>query len=939
MLTQARDTNVSASEVKLQAFLQERKMGRVAAGNELELEGRTLEKITAAVDNAVFQDEQTAPTIIEGLVIDTRTRQPIAGARVSLERGQVPVDLSKEPSASVTTNERGRFRFERVKPGVYRLRAAKWEYLSSSFQIVEAESGRAATREIPLDPLAKLSGRVLDYSNYPVKGARVGVFFGFSHSSVAWKRLLSERGFSVLACTTESQGKFEFFVPDEEAQVNLVALALGYAPSRSGPLSTRAGQAQAGIRLHLSRGLEAQGRIVNEAGTPIPNATISAHSLKLGETSLRLGFGDIEPSVKSDADGRIVLRGLEEGTYKLRVSHASYATNVVPDVEIKSKATNRLPDIVLLEQAEIRGQVTDTNGQPISRAKISAFTREVGNSEVVSDNDGSFALNGFGSGASVTLTANAEGYSNTSKVAHAPSKNVVLVLSRLGALRGRVEDAEIRAPIREFQIYEVRGRGRSFHSEDGTFKWEGIASGRRTFVAQAPGYQVAEVAGIEIRAGEPAEEVVFSLTRGLELAGRVVDAVTGVGLSNVTLRYFAPSEPEPSVWAGGWNKQVTDSDGNFKFDGLPAEKVTIIAKSELYAESRRTVVPNEESVVEIRLTKGAFVSGRVVGLDGTTAPSWARVNLQALASAGVTRYSESESSVFSFSGLAAGAYRLTAETNLGQTKPQEIVLHENERVTGLLLVVQAGATIRGKVTGLRSDESRVEISVQRQGVNVGTASTDTDGTYVIHGLPTGRVEVLAYSYSGRSISKSVEIPKGTLELTLNIEFPLEARLSGRVTRGGQPVVNKIVSAFLRDSTFTGGTGKTDHTGHYIIEGLSNGDYYISFEGEWTKSIRILGDTTLDIELSTISLSGRILEANSGQPLSGVTVNARRVNSVVDTNTSRTAITDSQGRFFIEGIEPGQYRVVAYRRQFKVGTELLSVSGSSEIVIPLTPADK
>jgi hypothetical protein len=159
--------------------------------------------------------------------------------------------------------------------------AAKRGYLSSSFRVVELESGKTTTRELRLDPLTKLSGRVLDESTHPVKDAKVAVLLNFWRASIALPRLLSEQGNSVLMTTAERQGEFELFIPAEEERVTLVALALGYAPSRLGPLSPRASQARTGIRLRLSRGLEARGRVVDEDGTPIQSATVLAHSLEV----------------------------------------------------------------------------------------------------------------------------------------------------------------------------------------------------------------------------------------------------------------------------------------------------------------------------------------------------------------------------------------------------------------------------------------------------------------------------------------------------------------------------------------------------------------------------------------------------------------------------------------------------------------------------------
>jgi hypothetical protein len=53
---------------------------------------------------------------------------------------------------------------------------------------------------------------------------------------------------------------------------------------------------------------------------------------------------------------------------------------------------------------------------------------------------------------------------------------------------------------------------------------------------------------------------------------------------------------------------------------------------------------------------------------------------------------------------------------------------------------------------------------------------------------------------------------------------------------------------------------------------------------------------------------------------------------------RTAVTDLQGRFSIDGLETRQYQLVALKRGFKVGTETVSVPTSSELAVALAQAE-
>ncbi len=915
--------------------------GRVVADRGGVGEGLCLQDKTAPAGNS---SERAESASVQGVVTDRLTRQPVAGARVSLEWGRAQANAggrSRESTASGLTDARGRFHLGRVEPGVYSLRVAKRGYIPSPSSVLELEAAKTTAREVTLDPLSKFSGRVLDESGRPLKGAKVRVTFGPRRTSAALLRLLSEQGHSALTSTTDREGEFEVFAPTGEENVTLMARAPGYAPARLRLSPAGASRARAGVLLRLSLGFEAQGRVVNEGGTPIAGAAVLAHPQEGVEAGLE--SGDAESRATSGTDGRFVLRGLEKGIYQLKVSHAGHASRVVQDVGIQARTVNRLPDTVLPPEAEVSGRVADAEGRPIPGASVSAVSGEVHSSRVTSDDNGSFVLSGFAQGASIFLSATAAGHSEVSKVVSAPENGVVLVLPRHGVLRGRVEDTETLTPVKAFQIrLGVFGpKGKTFRSEEGNFEWGALPPGRWDFVATAPGYQAAEVRGIEIRAGETTEAVVFSLSKGFELAGRVVDAATGLGLPDVSVNYHPATEVKSSAWHfhASASGQQTDADGNFKFDGLPDGKVTVIAKSPFHAEARRTVAAGEESFVEIKLSKGGFVSGRVVGPDAVKPLAGARVSLSNVADGSSVTLPADESGAFSFDSLTPGRYRLTADTSLGQTKPQEIVLRENERLQNLLLVVQAGATIRGKVTGLRLEELPVvEIVAQAPGDFIGTASTAPDGTYVVRGVPKGRVEVMAQTYSGRSVSKSVEVEEGASELSLNLEFPRVARLSGRLTRGGQPAAREVVRASPRNPESAAGSGETDQSGLYVIEGLSEGDYEVVLGGEVTQSLRISGDTVLDAELSALSLAGRVSDANSGQPLSGVTLQVRRVGPAGDIQAARTVVTEASGRFSVGGLEAGQYQLAAHKRGYKVGLETLSIPAPSELTLSLTPAE-
>ena len=677
-------------------------------------------------------------------------------------------------------------------------------------------------------------GRVVDESNRPVKGARV---------DLAWDSPRTAAADSPAFITTKADGAFELSAP-KNTRNTLIAFAPGYAPARLNlPID------RAPVILRLTRGLEAMGRVIDEHGATIAGATVIAHHAKPDYD--RLIIAGLEPSAKSDANGQFVLKGLETATYKLKASRANFATVVVNDINIKPGTANKLADIALLAEADVKGRVIDAAGQPITNARIVAIAYEVNTVKTTSDDKGIFALRGFSSGTSILLTTTAPGFVESSTTLMAPELDAAITLVQQGSLRGRVQDAETQMPLQVFQITSRYGLyPKTFKSEDGSFELTSLRPGRWSFTAVATGYQPAEVKTIEIRPGEPTQPIVFSLIKGVQVSGRVVDAATGQGIPNASLIYHVATEPTSAEWDfySRMTAKRTDEQGNFKLDGLPKEKVTIIARAPSYGAARQTVMPDENESVEIALAKGASISGRVVAANTATPLSETQVSLMNFSDETQITIPADKAGNFFFGSMVAGRYRLTANSQFARSQPQEITLRESEQLKNVSLVLKTGSTIRGRVVGLRPDElSRTDIVFEGAGGFATYTSTLPDGSYVVHAVPSGRIQVTAQTYPHRSLTKSIQIAEGTQEFSLDIQFPTEGRLSGRVTRGGRPVGYVDVHVWPRETGLVYASTTTNEDGRYVIDGLNNGEYIVGVEGG-RRTQRISGPTLLDIEL-------------------------------------------------------------------------------------------
>jgi protocatechuate 3,4-dioxygenase beta subunit len=243
---------------------------------------------------------------------------------------------------------------------------------------------------------------------------------------------------------------------------------------------------------------------------------------------------------------------------------------------------------------------------------------------------------------------------------------------------------------------------------------------------------------------------------------------------------------------------------------------------------------------------------------------------------------------------------------------------------------------------------------------VAKTTTDDDGKYQLTGLAAGQFTIMpvakafvvgtsgAYKQPGQSIT----VAEG--ETITKIDFALVRGgvITGRITdTDGRPVIGERVSVVARDAPdtgrvtmFDGPRNRTDDRGIYRVYGLGPGNYKVSIgQTAGGGGVAIMGmggsqytkifypgvadeakATILEInegtELSNIdlvarkvgrgsSVSGRVVDAESGQPVPNVYV----VHASLDEGTQQLggmnfsgSSTDANGKFRLENVQPGHY---------------------------------
>ncbi len=346
---------------------------------------------------------------------------------------------------------------------------------------------------------------------------------------------------------TALNGEFELDgIPPGEFRV--IAQKSGFVTSGSGAFVLGPGAVRHDVRLVLGRGGSVVGRVIDEAGQPMPGVRVS---LAAGTEPLRWTLTDETGGFEFLAvqgRGSLVAQPLE-GASNQR------------DIDIAAGA--RLTADIVLEtsRATLTGRVLDTLGDPVAGARVRIEAARFSTTALAA-RDGTFEFAGLPA-PPYTLRAEHVDYAAGLPVAvDTRDRPVQLVLDAGHSVEGLVLDLTSHDPIPGATISLRRGS----HTEttrtngEGAFEFPRVAAGPYQLAADAEAH-VSQSRAIEVggrRDPNRAEER-FYLEGAGSLSGEVVDRL-GVPVWNAEV---APGEP------ADWSRAVrTDHEGHFEVPGL-----------------------------------------------------------------------------------------------------------------------------------------------------------------------------------------------------------------------------------------------------------------------------------------------------------------------------------------------------------------------------------
>jgi hypothetical protein len=914
---------------------------------------------------------------LSGRVIDSTSRQPIAGA-VLFE--------SRQPETVAIADGAGAYTLEkvRVRGGAW-LRAAAAGYFGSDLSLPEpvARGGRAPT--VALDLAGRLAGTVVDPGGRPLAGVEVASAPAPSGTMRGFRRMGRLAAWTSQTRTDE-RGRFRLSPWPNEIPSRVTFRHPGYA-SRVEVVPPGPAEPPAELHVTLQRGARGVGRVVTAAGAPIAGAKASLERQEESPTGRRIFMQGQEQKAAaetlSDAGGRFVLADLAPGRFVLKVEAEGFAATAVPGIEVPEvgaplaggpatagRAASPPPGDVdlgtvkLAPGAAVEGRVIGPRGEPIGDAEVFvlsgmgamlpnprwAITGKT--ADATSAADGVFRVSDRARGERVDLAVRRTGYTvgRLVGVVAPTDEPVTVTLQPASDVRGRVV-AEGGDPVAGAQVallLERAGGGMAFQlmagnastGDDGRFVLEDVEPGSVRVSVSADGFLPYERSGVEVPAGRDVEGLELVLRPGATVEG-VVTAPDGRPAIGAAVRVVAEGSVEGNLgrFTMGAAEAESDGDGRYRLEGVEPGPRTLEATHERYDRGVASLeVRPGENRLDVRLGGGQEVSGRVIGAGGQPVAG-ATV---ALSPPGMRWWSGERSAttdaagLFEIPGVPDGTYDATAShPEHAEGRSAAPVTVAGAPVLGLTIELPAGGVIAGALEGLSLAElgqTRVTAFQEGKGSREGTVSYD--GRYRIAGLAPGDWGVFGrVEGGGRQAQGRATLAAGEAEESLDLDFKGGLVVTGRVRYQAKPVDGAIVTFQGQDVASAANT-RTDFAGSFRAENLEPGSYrlevYVPQSGlRHGEALTLDGNREIEVELRSYRVAGTVLDAASDDPIAGALV---RVEPVEPQEIDRMprfgdgVDTDDAGRFALATTSEGSWRLTAQKAGYAKGELVVQVTG-------------
>jgi len=653
-----------------------------------------------------------------------------------------------------------------------------------------------------------ISGRVIDESGNGIANARVNIQDA-NGSNITWTGTDADGNYSAYGLPA---GNWKVYF--NAANVgNYIAQYYnnknGWQPQSADSVSVTPGQTVTGINAQLLTGGIISGRVVDQAGNGIPNA-----SVEVMETA---NYRTIQ-WLNTDVNGYYIARGVPAGTWKIHF-YASNVGNYVPEfynnkfahrdgdtVTVAIGQTIENIDAQLAEGGIITGRVTDGSGNGIPNVSIQI--RDTTNYTFIwtgTDGSGYYTAQGVPAGSWLvffqcpqTSTFVSEFYNDklwqssadlVNVTAGQTISNIDAQLAVGGAISGHVADESgngiynVNAQVRDANNNVLTGANTD---GSGNYTIYGLTPGayKIYFETNNAGNYVREyyndktslaaADSVTVTAGQTTENIDAQLAAGATITGRVTDQ-GGNGIQSVRVRVYDANNLQvmntPTNSSGDYTlMRILPGNYRVRFD-TSAMNANYIGeyyndKVTLAAADVQALVAGQTLTANAVLSPGGIITGRITDTVGSGV---ANVRLIVRGAYSNTNYSANRytdgSGNYTVQGLPAGSYKVWFNTD--ETQNSYITEWYNDKadfltagilnvipgqtLSGIDAVLASGGTISGHISDAATGDPIPDIEVYALDLNKGItgcyAYTDENGDYAVKGLPTGTFKINYNSYS------------------------------------------------------------------------------------------------------------------------------------------------------------------------------------------------
>lgn len=459
------------------------------------------------------------------------------------------------------------------------------------------------------------------------------------------------------------------------------------------------------------------------------------------------------------------------------------------------------------------------------------------------------------------------------------------------------------------------------------------------------------------------------------IGGNVVNSVTSAVASGVAVTAYDANGNVAGTAA-------TDPNGNYTLKWLDAGTYRVsfggVGYHTQFYSGKSTLADADPVVVNLGQTTGVSLAVAPYGSIGGTVTD--AITSAAIPNITVTALDQSTRAVvgtattdangnYVIQGLSDGSYYIDFSgdaSHAGQKYGALVTALSGTPTTGVDAALMPYGTITGTVTdavthnGIASDSVTV---FDANGSVAGTASTDANGAYTVHGLPAGSYRV-GFSDSGHfaeyyadssslDTADSVTVGSGAATAGIDVSLVPFATISGTVTDAATH--NGIADTGVTVYDALGnvaGTASTDADGNYSVTGLAAGNYRLAFAhstytSQYYDGASSLADasqvsasagvTTTGIDAALVALgglSGTVTDGASHAALPNIAVTVYSANGDVVATTT----TDANGAYTVSHLEAGQDKVRFSDPGSFYATQYYNGEPSLDAADPVTIAD-